>query len=326
MADQILTQEEVELLLQTLGKGEKEEEKKVPEGVKGVEPLDPSLFERISAGRISGLELIFERWTSNLKRALTPVAPGIGNVYKEGTSIIRFSEFIQIRFSEFIQKLPVPSAIGLVNITPLRGYCFLIIDPKLVYSVVSSIFGGTSKPYKIEGKEFTRIELRIVEKMLKAILTELESAWNSIMEVEVNLAGIEMNPTLLTVSKPREKVILLKIIVDLEGVSGFVYFAIPEEAIKPYIELLKGIRESEGETTFRMVQALKDVPIKAEVILGRAVLTLRDVLNLKEGELLILSRSVREPVEVKVQGEEKFRAVLGQVGGSKAIKIYDYVE
>ncbi len=318
MADQILTQEEVELLLQTLGKGEKEGEKKVPEGVKGVEPLDPSLFERISAGRISGLELIFERWTSNLKRALTPVAPGIGNVYKEGTSIIRFSEFIQ--------KLPVPSAIGLVNITPLRGYCFLIIDPKLVYSVVSSIFGGTSKPYKIEGKEFTRIELRIVEKMLKAILTELESAWNSIMEVEVNLAGIEMNPTLLTVSKPREKVILLKIIVDLEGVSGFVYFAIPEEAIKPYIELLKGIRESEGETTFRMVQALKDVPIKAEVILGRAVLTLRDVLNLKEGELLILSRSVREPVEVKVQGEEKFRAVLGQVGGSKAIKIYDYVE
>lgn len=317
MADQILSQEEVELLLQTLGKGE-EGEKKKPEEPAGVEPLDPNMFERIAAGRISGLELIFERWLGNLKRALAPIVVSISGVYKEGSSIIRFSEFIQ--------KLPVPSAIGIVNIAPLRGSCFLVIDPKLVYSVVSVVFGGTSRPYRIEGKEFTRIELKIIERMLKAMLSELEIAWNTIMEVKVSLAGIEMNPTLLTVSKPREKVILLKFNIELEGSSGLVYLAIPEETIKPYIELMKGIRESEGDSADRMLQALKDVPVKLDAILGYTSITLGEVLELKEGDTLTLKKSVREPIEVRVQGVEKYKAILGQVGNSKAVKIYKYSE
>jgi len=280
MADQILSQEEVELLLQTLGKEEipKEVAKKAGE----VEPISPDIFEKIAAGRISGLELIFERWASNLKRTLAPIITGIGGVYKERTVIIRFSEFVQ--------KLPVPSAIGLVSIVPLKGPCFLIIDPQIVYATISSIFGGTTKPYRIEGKEFTRIELKIMEKMLKAMLSELESAWNSIMNVRVSLLGIEINPTLLTVSKPREKVILLKLNLDLENVSGFVYLAIPEEAIKPYIELLKGVRESEGKFILSISEAIKSVPVKIEAVLGTASISLKDLLKLKEGDTIVLKK------------------------------------
>ncbi len=316
MADQILSQEEVELLLQTLGKEEipKEAQRKTGE----VEPINPDIFEKIAAGRISGLELIFERWTSNLKRALSPIMTGISGVYKEGTFIIKFSEFIQ--------KLPVPSAIGLVSISPLKGSCFLIIDPKIVYATVSSIFGGTTKPYKIEGKEFTRIELKIIEKILKAMLTELEVAWNSVMGVKVSLSGIEINPTLLTVSKPREKVILLKLNFDLENISGFVYLAIPEEAIKPYIELLKGVRENEGKIILSTSQAIKNVPVKIEALLGKTNITLEDLLRLKEGDTITLKRSLKEPIDVKVGGILKFKAVLGQLGMSKAIKIYKYLE
>ncbi len=316
MADQILSQEEVELLLQTLGKREmpRTEQKKIGQ----VEPINPDIFEKIAAGRISGLDLIFERWTSNLKRTLSPIMTGINGVYKEETLIIKFSEFIQ--------KLPVPSAIGLVSISPLSGSCFLIIDPKIVYATLSSIFGGTTKPYKIEGKEFTRIELRIVEKILKAMLTELQAAWNSVMGVKVSLLGIETNPTLLTVSKPREKVILLKLNFDLEQVSGFVHLAIPEEGIKPYMELLKGVRENEGKMMLSTSLAIKNVPVKIEASLGKTDITLEDLLKLKEGDTITLKRSLKEPIDVKVEGILKFKAVLGQVGTSKAIKIYKYLE
>ncbi|RMH81246.1 MAG: hypothetical protein D6674_00775 [Acidobacteria bacterium] len=316
MADEFLSQEEVNLLLQTLGKEKGKAQEVVEEKVK---PLDRSLFEHISAGRIPGLELVFERWVTGLRKNLTSVVAIVPNVIKESTNIVKFSEFSV--------KLPVPCAIGIFNIEPLRGTCLISLDPKLIYVVVSNVFGGSVKPYKIEGKEFTRIEIKIIQRILNVCYQELENAWGSIMNARVNPIGIETNPALLTMARPRERFILLKVTVILDGNEGQIQLAIPEEAIAPYKELLKGATEMKTrDIEFNTVEAFKKVPVKLEVVLGRGSITFGELLDLGQDSIILLDRQVKEPLDVLIEGVPKLKAFLGQVSRNKAFKVYRYLK
>lgn len=316
MAEEFLSQEEVNLLLQTLGK--EEEKKQVVEEEK-VKPLDLSLFEHILAGRVPGLELIFEKWVTGLKRGLASVVASIPTIFKEGVSLVRFSEFVE--------KLTVPCAIGLFSIYPLRGTCLISIDPKLIYIIVSSVFGGPAKVYKIEGKEFTRVEMRIIQRVLNVCYQELEAAWNTVMDVKINPIGVETNPALLTVARPQEKLIQLKLNIVIEGSEGQIQLVIPEDAIAPYKEMLKGITEAKTkDVEERLLRVLLEIPVMVDVILGRGEIDLGHLLELKKGDVIILDRQIREPLELRVQDTPKMLAFLGQVGNRKAIKIYKLLE
>ncbi|MEJ7620470.1 MAG: FliM/FliN family flagellar motor switch protein [Aquificaceae bacterium] len=316
MADELLSQEEINLLLKTLGK---EEEKRAEVEEERVRPLDLSLFEHISAGRIPGLELIFERWINGLRRGLASLVVTIPSIFKESLGIIRFGEFTA--------KLPVPCAIGLFNIEPLRGTCLLAIDPKLIYIVVSSVFGGSAKPYKIEGRDFTRIETKLIQRFLNICYQELEIAWGTVMDVKINPVGIETNPALLTVYRAKEKLILLKLTIVIEGSEGSVQLAIPESAIAPYKDVLKGSPEMKNkEFEEKILKSFQRIPLRLEVVLGKTTMNFSDVLELKEGDIIYLDKPLRESLEVRVQDRPKLLAFLGQLGGKKAIKVYKHVE
>ncbi|WPM31643.1 FliM/FliN family flagellar motor switch protein [Hydrogenobacter sp. T-2] len=316
MADEFLSQEEINLLLKTLGK---EEEKKAELEEERVRPLDLSLFEHISAGRIPGLELIFERWINGLRRGLTSLVVTIPSIFKDSLSLSRFGEFTA--------KLPVPCAIGLFNIEPLRGTCLLAIDPKLIYIVVSSVFGGSAKPYKIEGRDFTRIEMKLIQRFLNICYQELEIAWSTLMDVKINPVGIETNPALLTMYRAKEKFILLKLALVIEGNEGHIYLAIPESSIAPYKDMLKGPTDAKSkELDVIILKSFQKIPLKIEVVLGSTNMSFREILELKEGDLINLNKLLREALEVRVQGKSKTLAFLGQVGSKKAIKVYKHLE
>lgn len=311
MADEFLSQEEVNLLLETLGKGEG---KVVPKEER-VKPLDPNLFEHISAGRMAGLELIFEKWASGLRKGLTSLLATIPEVYRESVSIVRFREFIS--------KLPLPCAIGVFVIEPLSGQHIIAIDPKLIYMVVSNVFGGGSKPYKIEGKDFTRIELRLIQRLLNICYQELEQAWASFINVKVVSVGIETNPALLTIARAKEKFILLKLNIVIENNEGYIYLAIPETSISPYKDLLKSSAGVEFKGIRKeILKIYEGIPLKLEVVLGRSQISFQKLLELKIGDMIVLDRLLKEPLEVKIEDIQKFLAFLGQLGRKKAIKIY----
>jgi len=316
MADELLSQEEINLLLQTLGKEEKKEAVIEEEKIK---PLDLTLFEHISAGRIAGLELIFERWINGLRKGLTSIIVTIPDIFKESVNIVRFGDFVA--------KLPLPCAVGIFNIEPLRGQCLIAIDPRLIYIVISSVFGGSAKQYKIEGKEFTRIEMRFIQRLLNLCYQELELAWSTVMKVRIVPINIETNPTLLTVSRAKEKFILLKLTVIIEGSEGYIYLAIPEASIAPYKDMLKGTTEIKSKSAQKdPIKAFQKIPLKLEVLLGGSQISFKRLLELKQGDVIILDKSVKEPLEVKVEGLSKFLAFLGQLGRKKAIKIYKHIQ
>ena len=311
MDEQLLSQEEINLLLKTLGKEEKKGQEVKP--TREIQPLDLSSLEHIYAGRIIALELVFERWISNLKRGLISVIAGVPTILKEGVSIMRFGELVS--------KLPFPSAVGYFNLRPFRGNFMIILDPKLIYMVVSNVFGGSPKPYKIEGKEFTKVEMRLIEKLLKVLYSELQEAWRTIMNVELIPVGIETNPAILVVARPRERYIVLKITISLEGGEGYVMLAIPEEGIAPYKDVLKGVVERRPEDYKKLIKALMGIPIHVSVELGRAKISLGELYELKVGDTIVLESSIKEPVKVYVEGVKKFLSVLGHSGRKKAVKL-----
>ncbi len=314
MADELLSQEEINLLLKTLGK---EEEKKGEAEEEKVKPLDLSLFEHISAGRIPGLELILEKWINGLRRGLASLVITVPGIFKESVGIVRFGEFTA--------KLPLPCAIGLFNIEPLRGICLLAIDPKLIYMVVSSVFGGSAKPYRIEGRDFTRIEMRLIQRFLNICYQELEIAWSTLMDVKINPVGIETNPALLTMSRAKEKFILLKLALVIEGNEGHIQLAIPEASISPYRDILKGSADMKSrEFRSSILRNFYKVPLGIEVVLGRTTISFKQLMELKEGDTLILNKPIKEPLEVRVQNKFRVLAFLGQTGSKKAIKIYQF--
>ncbi|WP_333784689.1 FliM/FliN family flagellar motor switch protein [Thermocrinis sp.] len=288
MDEHTLSQEEINLLLQTLGK---EEEKREVPLEKGVKPLDINALEHIYAGRIASLELIFERWITNLKRELISVMVSVPTILKEGVS--------SLKFSELISKLPFPSAVGYFNL----------------------VFGGSARPYKIEGKDFTKVEMRIVEKLLKVLYNELQEAWRTLMDVNLVPVGIETNPAILMVARSRDRYIVLKLTVSLEGGDGFIILAIPEEGIEPYKEKLKGLLERRPDDYEKLIKALTKVPIHLSVKLGKAKLSLKELYDLKVGDTIILENSTREPVEVYLEGVKKFLGVLGHSKDKKAFKV-----
>ncbi|MFN7065523.1 MAG: flagellar motor switch protein FliM [Aquificaceae bacterium] len=314
MPEEFISQEELNLLFETLGRWGKsstvEDEK--------VKPLDLSLFDRIHASRIVGLELIFERWINGLRKGLTSLIVTIPDVLKESVSIIGFKDFTT--------KLPYPCAIGLFNIEPLRGQSFIAIDPKLINIIVSRVFGGSAKPYEVEGREFTRIEIKLIHKLLNICYQELETTFGTIIDAKIKPISIETNPALLTIARPKEKFILLKVKILIEGNEGYLYLALPEASIAPYKDILKGstdLRSRQVEKySFKIFQK---IPLEVEVILGSSQISFKKLLELKKGDVITLDRLLKEPLEVKVKGIPKFLAFLGQAGKRKAIKIYKYI-
>jgi len=314
MDEQLLSQEEINLLLKTFGK----EEKREVRADKEIQPFDVSALEHIYAGRLPGLELVFERWTSGIKRGLVSVIAGVPTIVKEGVS--------SLKFSELISKLPFPSAVGYFNLHPFKGNFMIILDPKLIYMVVSNVFGGSTKPYKIEGKEFTKVEMRIIERMLKVMYAELEEAWRTIMNVQLVPIGIETNPAILMFARPKEKYIVLWLTVSLEGGDGYILLAIPQEGIEPYKEMLKGVLERSTEDYEKLLKVILGVPLHISVKLGYTKITLGKLYNLKVGDTITLDKPTREPVEIYVEGIKKFLGVLGHSKNKKAFKIIQDVQ
>lgn len=312
MAEEFISQDELKLLLETLGR----EEKKTAEE-KNLRSLDITIFDHIHAGRLVGLELIFERWINGLKKSLTSLVVTIPDIFKDSVSMVGFKDFIS--------KLPSPCPIGVFSIEPLKGQSLMVIDPKLVYIIINRIFGGGTKLYKIEGKEFTKIEMKLIDRLLNICYQELESALSTVVNVKIKPFSIETNPVLLTVARPKEKFVLLKLKIIIEGSEGYIYLAIPEASVSPYKDILKSSADLKlkqmRKDSFTMFQK---IPLKIDVILGTSQISFKRLIDLKEGDVIVLDRLLKEPLEVKVEGIPKFFAFLGQLGKRKAIRIYKF--
>jgi flagellar motor switch protein FliM len=275
---------------------------------------------RIVRGRMPTLEMINERF-ARLFRV---------NLY----NLLRRSPEVAVnpvdmkKFSEYVQTLHVPTSLNLVRIHPLRGTALILLEPRLVFSIVDNFFGGNGRHAKIEGRDFTATEQRIIHMVLKNAFADLQEAWSHVAKIEVEYLQSELNPAFANIVSPSEIVVVTSFHVELEGGGGDVHVTMPYSMIEPLREALdSGVTSDRIEHDDRWAHSLKeeidDAEVELSTLLGHSRLTVGDLVNLKPGD--IIPCDFNGKVTVLAERVPVFRGTLGLSRGQHAIKVDERV-
>jgi flagellar motor switch protein FliM len=230
-----------------------------------------------------------------------------------------------LKFAEYVHSLFVPTSLNLVRVQPLRGTALFVLEPKLVFALVDNFFGGGGRFHtKIEGREFTPTELRVIQLVLDIAFKDLKQAWTPVLEVNFDYQGSEVNPHFANIVSPTEVVVVNTYRVELEGGGGDLHVTMPYSMVEPIRDLLDaGVQSDRSDRDERWTRAIREEMKQARVALRSTLvetsLTLREVNELKAGDVI----AVDMPETVTLEAEETpvFRGNYGIHNGSRAIKI-----
>lgn len=312
---EILSQDEIDALLDGVDSGDVDTEPApAPDGVRS---LDLATQERIVRGRLPTLEMINERFARHFRVSLFNMlrrSPELSVVGVES-----------LKFSEYMHKLYVPTNLNLIRIRPLRGTALIVFEPRLVFTIVDNFFGGDGRfRAKIEGREFTPTEMRVIELLLKAAFRDLTEAWAPIMSLDFEYVQSEVNPHLATIVSPTEAVVVSRFSVELDGGGGDIHVTLPYSMIEPLRDQLNaGVQSDRGEHDDRWSKSLKSQLETAEVniagVLSRPRISLRELLALQPGDVIPIG--MPRQTELEVEGIATYRGEFGVVGGHNAVRI-----
>ena len=317
----ILSQDEVDALLTGMGGDEIETE---------VEDLDSSEArgynfgneDRIIRGRMPTLEMMNERFGRHLRINLFNLLRRSAEISISGIQIMKFSEYIHTLF--------VPTSLNLIQMNPLRGTGLIVFEPKLVFSILDNYFGGEGRfQARIEGREFTSTELRVIHMVLELCFVDLTNAWAPVMEVEFEFVNHEVNPQFANIVSPSEVVVVSTFHIELEGGGGDIHITLPYSMLEPIRELLDTGLQSDRSAddgrwgkTFREEIMVADVELSAE--LTQVEMKLQQILDLKEGDILPIT--MPDTVTALVEDIPMFHATFGEHKDQAALKVTEMIE
>jgi len=232
-----------------------------------------------------------------------------------------------VKFGEFVKSLPVPASLHIFKIEPLRGFALLVAESKLVFALVDTFFGGTGEAkMKIEGRDFTIIEQRMIKKVVLMVLEDMEAAWKPVHNVSMSFVRSEVNPQFAAIVPPTDVVVVIMFEVELDQINGTLTVCLPYSTIEPIIGKLRaGFQSDQLEVDQAWIRRLKDrlkeagVEVMAE--LGTTHVTGYEYLELKVGDVITLNQDAGEEVNIFVEGIPKYRGIPGVVKGNKAIQL-----
>jgi flagellar motor switch protein FliM len=315
VADDILSQEEVDALLR--GVTGEPEETHAAEDVSGVRTYDIGRQERIVRGRMPTLELINERF-ARLFRI------GLFNFMRRNAEISVSPVKVQ-KYSEFVRNLVVPTNLNLVHMKPLRGSALFIFDPNLVFLVIDSLFGGDGRFHtRVEGRDFTPTEQRIIQSMLGVVFEEYQKSWEPIYPVQFEYVRSEMNTQFANIATPTEVVVTTTFNIELGAGGGDFHVCMPYAMIEPIRDLLySSMQADRTEVDQRWINQLRaqvqDAEVDLVANLGHAPITLGQIVNLKAGD--VISLDIPEAIVAEVDGIPLLECQYGINKGQYALKV-----
>ncbi len=317
----LLSQDEIDALLHGVTEGDIDTgADEFEEGE--VRGYDFTSEDRIVRGRMPTLEMVNERFSRHFRIALFNMLRRSAEISVGGVEMLKFSEYIHTLF--------VPTSLNMVRVKPLRGTALLVLDPKLVFIVVDNFFGGDGRYHaKIEGREFTPTEQRVIQILLNLAFADLHEAWAPVMKLDFEYVSSEVNPQFANIVSPTEVVVVSKFHIELEGGGGDMHVTMPYSMLEPMREILDaGVQSDRSDIDERWMVALREEVKSAEVELSstlcEAQLTLRDLVNMKPGDVIPIE--MPELVTLRAEGIPVFRGRLGVFDENLAIKIMRSVE
>ncbi len=317
MAENFLSQEEVDVLLRGVT-GDAEDDQPATQAA-GVRPYNLATQERIVRGRMPTLEIINERFSRLLRI-------GLFNFLRR-TAEVSVGPVKVSKYSEFIRNLVVPTNLNLVHYKPLRGTALMVIDPDLVFLMVDNLFGGDGRFHsRVEGRDFTMTEQRIIQRVLEIIFESYSKSWEPVYPLKFEYLRSEMNTQFANIATPNEVVVTTTFTVELGSISGEMHFCTPYAMIEPIRDLLTSSLQGETlEMDQRWIKLLKQQIQTAEVQivadLGTVRMTLADVMQLRKGQIIPID--IPDQIEAKVAGVPVMHCHHGQLNGQYALKVLE---
>ena len=315
MADQFLSQDEVDALLE----GVEETGDTAAAGGGGPVPYDLAKQERIVRGRMPTLEIINERFARNLRI-------GLFNFMRRNPEISVGPIKVQ-KYSAFLRGIAVPANINIVAVKPLRGNGLVICDPKLVFTIIDNLFGGNGRmQYRIEGRDFSATETRIIQRLLEVALEEYRKAWSGVYPLSLEYVRSEMNPQFATIATPGEIVVTTTFSLEIGELGGELHLCIPYSTLEPirdvlYSALQGDSLESDKRWVTLLTQQIKSAEVELTAELAHAKATVGELMALKAGDFVELD--LGETLTVTADGVPVFECRYGTSNGRYAIRIQD---
>ncbi len=316
MNQQILSQDEVDALLQGItGESQKLEQEEVETA--GVRDYNLASQERIVRGRMPTMEIINERFARNVRI-------GLFNFIRKSPEISIGPIKVQ-KYSAFLREIVVPTNFNIVSVRPLRGSGLIVCDPTLVFAVIDALFGGAGKYHtRIEGRDFSPTEQRIITRLVEVVTGEYRKAWTGIYPLELEYQRSEMQPQFANIATPSEIVVATSFQLEIGDTTGTIHFCIPYSTLEPIRDVLYStIQGDSNEPDRRWVNLLKQQIQSAEVDLvaelATAPATVEQLLSFKPGDFIELD--LQPGIQAKVAGVPILDCHYGTSNGKYALKV-----
>ncbi|MBT9495041.1 MULTISPECIES: flagellar motor switch protein FliM [Roseateles] len=316
MNQQILSQDEVDALLQGIT-GESQKLDAEEEQVGGIRDYNLASQERIVRGRMPTMEIINERFARNIR-------VGLFNFIRKSPEVAIGGIKVQ-KYSAFLREIVVPTNFNIVSVKPLRGSGLIVCDPTLVFAVIDSLFGGIGKFHaRIEGRDFSATEQRVILRLVEVITAEYHKAWKGIYPLELEFQRSEMQPQFANIATPSEIVVSTSFTLEIGETSGTVYFCIPYATLEPIRDVLYSTTVGDStEPDRRWVNLLKhqiqDAKVELVAELGTAPATVEQLLAFKPGDFIELD--LEAMIKAKIDGVPVYDCHYGTSNGKYAIKV-----
>ncbi|MFB9134889.1 flagellar motor switch protein FliM [Vibrio olivae] len=316
----LLSQDEIDALLHGVDDVDEAEDSTTEEDASAVS-FDFSSQDRIVRGRMPTLELINERFARHLRISLFNMLRKTAEVSINGVQMMKFGEYQN--------TLYVPTSLNMVRFRPLKGTALITMEARLVFILVENFFGGDGRFHaRIEGREFTPTERRIIQLLLKIVFEDYKEAWAPVMGVEFEYLDSEVNPSMANIVSPTEVIVVSSFHVEVDGGGGDFHVVMPYSMVEPIRELLDaGVQSDKMETDVRWSSALReeimDVPVNFRVNLLEQDISLRDLMELRPGDIIPIH--MPEHATMFVEELPTYRVKMGRSGENAAIQISERI-
>ena len=332
----ILSQEEVDALLSAVSSGELQTESSAApamaaagttvaasDGERSIQLYDFRRPDRISKDQMRTLQNLHEGYARAFSTSLTS--------YLRTLVEIELVSVDQLTYSEFIMSISNPSCIYVFQMEPLEGQAIFEINPTLVFFIVDRLFGGQGRPTE-QNRELTEIEEKVMRRIADRGLLDLKDVWERIGIFNPKIDQYETNPQFVSVAPPGETVILISLEVRMQNASGLMSLCFPYMLLENVLDKLSGEtwmsaqRTSTNETRKVIRNELQGLNIPVQAVIGETQITVRDLLQLQEGDIICLDRPEKSDLFLQVGGKTKMACRPGLVGRKKAVQVTRVIE
>ncbi|MBX3408607.1 MAG: flagellar motor switch protein FliM [Phycisphaeraceae bacterium] len=276
--------------------------------------------ERVSKDQMRSLQTLHEGFARNFGAALSGFLRTIVEV--------KVAACEQMTYSEFTSGLPNPTSFNLISADGLEGQICLEISPLIIYPIIDRLLGGNSQDLFIPQRPMTLIENRLIGNVIKRGLSALSEAWSAVKHLEFHVTATESNPQLVQIVPPNEVVVVISFELKMSSRAGTMNLCIPYAVIEPLMEELSNQswfsaakNQRSKDVLDQVVRNLSQAPLEVTGLLAQTTMTFGELLGLAVGDLIVTETPATRPVVIRVEGEHKFHAHLGQYRGSRALRV-----